>query len=137
MDVNENLSKLKNRLGMIIPKDYEKFIQETNIFDYADVIIKVDNIEIEINHFLKVDNTNPSLDLRGWYFFAEPERIDYLTIVMGYGNEEIAIKTLGKDVGGIYFINQAEEEVVIKKLYDNFNDFKEVLVKNKENSKNL
>ena len=128
MSVIEQLKILKERYSMKIPKEYEEFIESTEPFDYSDSILKANDIEIELNHFLKEDEGNPSRDLLSWYSYSEAERVDYLTIAMGYGNEEIAIKVKGNDVGGIYYKYQTED-VIIKKLYNNFNELKKHLAK--------
>ena len=134
MSVIEQLKILKERYSMKIPKEYEEFIESTEPFDYSDSILKANDIEIELNHFLKEDEGNPSRDLLSWYSYSEAERVDYLTIAMGYGNEEIAIKVKGNDVGGIYYIDQTED-VIIKKLYNNFNELKKHLAKEIWNEK--
>lgn len=126
MDITEKLNHLKSHYKMILPKDYEDFVKGIQFFDYSDSVIKANGLEIELNHLLLVDEKFPSRDVQRWYFYAEEERKDYLTIAMGYGNEEIAIKVKGDGLGGIYYIDQTEE-VIIKKLFDNFNDFKKQL----------
>ena len=126
MDIIAKLLELKKRYKMVIPSDYEEFIVNTNFFDYSGNVIKIDGIEIEINHFLKVDSQNPSRDVLSWYTYAKKDRIDFLTIAMGFGNEEIAIKTRGDKLGAIYYIDQTES-VVIKKLFCNFSELKSQL----------
>lgn len=126
MDIIERLNYLKSHYQISLPDEYEQFVKELQFFDYSDSVIKANGLEIELNHFLLVDEEFPSRDVQRWYFYAEEERKDYLTIAMGYGNEEIAIKVKGDDIGGIYYIDQTEE-VIIKKLFDNFNDFKKQL----------
>jgi hypothetical protein len=130
MNITQELRYLKDHYSINIPDEYEKFINETEFFDYTDTLLKSNELEIELNHFLKVDKDNPSRDLLSWYSFAKSSRADYLTIAMGYGNEEIAIKVIGKDTGGIYYIDQIED-VIIKKLFNSFSDFKAQLKKQK------
>lgn len=127
MDIIEELLELKKRYKMVIPSNYEEFIKNTNFFDYSGTVIKIDGIEIEINHFLKVDPQNPSRDVLNWYTYAEKDRIDFLTIAMGFGNEEIAIKTRGDNLGTIYYIDQTES-VMLKKLFCNFNELQSQLI---------
>ena len=128
MSIKEQIKTLKERHMMDIPIEYEEFIKETSFFDYVDSIVTVGSIEVELNHFLKEDDENPSRDLLSWYSYARDERIEYLTIAMGYGNEEFAIKIKGKDVGGVYCIIQ-NEDVTIEKICNDFNEFKKFLTK--------
>lgn len=126
MNLIEKLNYLKLQYKMILPIEYEKFVQSIQFFDYSDSKIKANGVEIELNHFLIVDEENPSRDILRWYSFAEKGRRDYLTIAMGYGHEEIAIKVKDADNGGVYYIDQTEE-VIIVKLFDNFDEFKKQL----------
>lgn len=128
MEIIKQINYLKQHYQMAIPQEYVDFISKTDFFDYADTMLSTNGMEIELNHFLKEDDEYPSRDLLSWYSYAAKEREDYLTIAMGYGNEEIAIKVKGRDCGGVYYIEQTEETTV-KKLYHNFNELKKYLTK--------
>lgn len=132
MEITKQINYLKKHYQMAIPQEYVDFISKTDFFDYADTMLRANGMEIELNHFLKEDDEYSSRDLLSWYSYAEENRKDYLTIAMGYGNEEIAIKVKGHNCGGVYYIEQTEE-LVVKKLYNNFNELKKYLTK--ENKK--
>ena len=128
MEIVKNLEYLINKYDMKIPCEYIDFIKNSEFFDYNNCKISVFDVDLVLNHFLKVDEQNPSRDVCAWYFFGDEEREEFLTIALGCGDEEIAIKVKGENLGGIYLIRK-EENLTIKKLFDNFVDFKNILIK--------
>lgn len=122
--IEKGIEKLKNEFGLTIPKEYEDFVLSIEMFDYSWSILSIDGIEFELNHFLGVSG-EASQDLYLWYMFADDSRLDYLTIAMGFGNEEIAIKVKGKDLGRVVLIDKINEENIrIRLMYNTFSEFK-------------
>lgn len=122
--MNDILSKfnyMETHYKMQIPAVYKEFAEKIGYFDYADSLITANGMEIELNHFLLVDEKYPSRDILDWYCLSSDGREDFLTIAMGYGNEEIAIKVRRGGVGGIYYVDQREDLKIIK-MFDCFED---------------
>lgn len=125
MKLFQNLKKLNEKYGITVCDEYNDFIMHTDMFDYAGKIIRVQNDEYEINHFLK-ESACSSEDLFTWYLLLEPEFKDYLTIAFCINDEEIAIKVRGADKGKIVLIMRvATEEDRALKIIDIAVDFPE------------
>lgn len=127
----QNLKKLNEKYGISVSDEYNDFILRTNMFDYTGKIIKVQNNEYEINHFLTESDCS-SEDLFTWYLLSEPEYKDYLTIAFCIYDEEIAIKVRGADQGKIVLIiRDTIDENRISKIIDvskKFSDFLKMIV---------
>ena len=123
----EELKILKEKYGITVCDEYAAFITNTNMFDYTGKIINVQNVDYEINHFLKKSDSS-SADLRTWYLLLEPEQKDYLTIAFCIYDEEIAIKVKGDELGKVVLILRShdDDQEDATKIYDiaeNFSDF--------------
>jgi len=124
------VNKLRSEFGLNIPEEYVGFVKKIDMFQFSWDIVKVGNKEIELNHFLGYDPEISSRDLYEWYLFASDEREEYLTFAMGFGNEEIAIKAKGDNLGIIVLISpDKDDNIVIQKLCNNFNEFEKKLTK--------
>jgi len=130
-NIEKSIEKLKSVYGINLSNEYIKFLTKIDMFEYSWVNINVNGIEFELNHFLGHDE-EPSRDLYKWYAFANEERKEYLTIAMGFGHEEIAIKVKGDNLGEIVLISpDNNEKVKIQKLCDDFKSFLEILKEEK------
>ena len=124
------VNKLRSEFGLNIPEEYVGFVKKIDMFQFSWDIVKVGNKEIELNHFLGYDPEISSRDLYEWYLFVSDEREEYLTFAMGFGNEEIAIKAKGDNLGIIVLISpDKDDKIVIQKLCNNFNEFEKKLTK--------
>ena len=127
-NIEKNIESLEKKYNLIIPKEYIEFVKKIDMFEFSWKIVKVENTEFELNHFLGYNKDVSSQDLYDWYLLAESVREDYLTVAMGFGNEEIAIKVKGNNLGEIVLIEQNEDdEIIIKKICNNFNQFEKIL----------
>ena len=127
-NVEKNIELLEKKYNLIIPKEYIEFAKKIDMFEFSWKIVKVENTEFELNHFLGYNKNVSSQDLYDWYLLAESVREDYLTVAMGFGNEEIAIKVKGNNLGEIVLIEQDENnEIIIKKICNNFIQFEKIL----------
>ena len=123
----EELKTLKEKYGITVCDEYAIFIQNTDMFDYTGKVIKVQNIDYEINHFLKKSDSS-SEDLRTWYLLLEPEQKDYLTIAFCIYDEEIAIKVKGDELGKVVLIlrphdDDTDDAIKIYEIAESFSDF--------------
>lgn len=124
------INELRKKFKLNIPETYVNFIKEIDMFQFSWDIVKVDDKEIELNHFLGYDPEISSRDLYKWYLVSSVEREEYLTFAMGFGNEEIAIKVKGNNLGTIVLIAPNQDDViVIQKMCNDFNEFKKLLTK--------
>lgn len=127
-NVEKNVEVLEKKYNFIIPKEYIDFVKKIDMFEFSWKIVKTENFEFELNHFLGYNKDVSSQDLYDWYLFADSVREDYLTIAMGFGNEEIAIKVKGNNLGEVVLIEQNENnEIIIEKICNNFNQFEKIL----------
>ena len=121
----EGVRKIQDKYGIEIPKEYNKFILRTEMFDYSGKTFKVNNQEYEIGHFLKIGDSSD--DLFNWYLLRVPEYKDYLTIAFCIYDEQIAIKVKGENRGKVVLMMEEDEtEDISYKIIDvadNFLDF--------------
>ena len=133
-NVNKSIEKLKSVYGINLSDDYIEFLNKIDMFEFSWLNININGVEFELNHFLGYDEES-SRDLYKWYAFADDERIEYLTIAMGFGSEEVAIKVKGDNLGEIVLISlDINEKVKIQKLCDDFASLLKIL--QEEKSKN-
>jgi hypothetical protein len=126
--IEKNIEKLKAEFKLTIPQEYVDFAKKIEMFQFSWTVVKFGNTEFEINHFLGCSEDSSSQDLYKWYLFADERRTDYLTIAMGFGNEEIAIKAKGDHIGEIELIAPNKDgKVIVEKICDNFNEFVKIL----------
>lgn len=122
----EGIKKIQEKYGVEIPKEYNDFILKTDMFDYYNKKINIQNQEYEIGHFLKTGDS--STDLYEWYLLRDPMYKDYLTIAFCIYDEEIAIKVKGEDKGKIVLlIGEDETEEVEYNIIEIANNFTEFL----------
>ena len=122
----EGIKKIQEKYGVEIPKEYNDFILKTDMFDYYNKKINIQNQEYEIGHFLKTGDS--STDLYEWYLLRDPKYKDYLTIAFCIYDEEIAIKVKGEDKGKIVLlIGEDETEEVEYNIIEIANNFTEFL----------
>ena len=116
-NVGKSIEKLKSVYGISLPNEYIEFLTKIDMFEYPWVNVNVNGVEFELNHFLGYDEDSSSRDLCDWYAFANDERIEYLTIAMGFGNEELAIKVKGSNLGEIVLISPDNNEKLNIQLF--------------------
>ena len=129
-NIEYDIEKLKKDFKLTFPEEFIDFLKSIDMFQFSWNIVKIGNKEIELNHFLGHDSEISSRDLYTWYLVSSVEREEYLTFAMGFGNEEIAIKVKGSNLGTIVLISpNKDNKIVIQKLCNNFNEFKNFLIK--------
>lgn len=130
-NIEKSIEKLKSVYGINLSNDYISFLNKIDMFEYSWVNVDVNGVEFELNHFLGCDEES-SRDLYKWFAFADEERKEYLTIAMGFGNEEIAIKVKGDNLGEIVLISpDNNRKVKVQKICDDFKSFLNILQEEK------
>lgn len=126
----QEINTLQDSYGMTIPESFIRFLKERNKFDFSGKEIAYPNGELEFNSFL-LSKTNDIQDsILKWYILGCEGREDFLTFAFGGGNDEIAIKVLGGDLGGIYHIyHKNDEDLAIVLMYTNWQEFEKQLKK--------
>ncbi len=143
-DLKAKLERFKTKYKMIMPKEYEDFIYSIDKDSYHNKVIKFKDREIVIDRFLTSSN-EPEYDILVRYEdswqakFGTPDTHEFLTIAVDNGDNGIAIKVLGEDLGKIYYLEYRDNvdvygiiedepiSVHIYKLFDSFQEFKDYL----------
>lgn len=143
-DLKAKLERFKTKYKMILPKEYEDFICSIDEDSYHNKVIKFKDKNIVIDRFL-ISSNEPDYDILARYEdswqakFGTPDTHEFLTMAVDNGDNGIAIKVLGEDLGKIYYLEYRDNmdvygiiedepiSVHIYKLLDSFQVFKDYL----------